>query len=602
MATIDPAAYVRSITPFAELPPEEFEAAIASLDVAFHPAGAVLATPRGEPLRHLHVIRKGTVRLERNGRVLQVLEEGEIFGYTSLLAREATIEVVVEDDLVAYRLPASAFERLLGNARFAAHFAVRVTERLRASMAPSGLAVAGHDLAIEVQRIAPRAPVWVAADATVGEAARTMRRERISSLLVRGDPPGIVTDRDLRGRVLAEGLGPATPVGAVASRPLRTVAATTPVHAAWSSLLDGNIHHLPLTRGDRVVGIVTSTDFLRHTAPGPIAVLRGVERLPARGDLAGYAGRVAQMCGSLLASGLDALVIAGLVARLNDVLVHRILEWAEAELGRPPAPYAFIVLGSEGRMEQTLLTDQDDALVFADEGARDADWFRRLAERVNADLVAAGFPECPGGYMARAWHGPMSDWIARFTGWTDAPDPRALLAASIFFDFRRVAGRLDVEPLEAVLSAAQRKTSFLRLLAASSLRQHPPPRLLLRLRGESSVVDLKAQGISPIVLPARCFGLEAGTRGRSTAERLSAAVRAGLVPEEQRATLVEALRFLLGLRLRVQLEALARGAPMTSKVALADLRALERTRLKEAFRAIEGWHDHARQHYQTNAS
>jgi CBS domain-containing protein len=598
MATIDPAAYLRSVAPFAELPAAELDEALASLDVAFHPAGTVLATPGGEPLRHLHVIRKGTVRLERDGRLLQILEEGEVFGYTSLLAKEATLEVVVEEDLVAYRLPSAAFERLLGNARFAAHFAGRVTDRLQASMAPADLGVAGPDLAVEVQRIAPRAPVWIAADATVGEAARTMRRERISSLLVRGNPPGIVTDRDLRGRVLAEGLGPGTPVDAVASRPLRTVAATTPVHAAWTSLLDGNIHHLPLTRGDHLVGIVTSTDFLRHTAPGPIAVLRGVERLASRGDLAGYADRVAEMSRSLLASGLDALVIAGFVARLNDALVHRVLGWAEADLGAPPAPYAFLVFGSEGRMEQTLLTDQDNALVYADEGASAADGYRRLAERVNADLVAAGFPECPGGYMANAWHGPRSEWIARFTGWTDVPEPRALLVASIFFDFRRVAGTLDLEPLEAVLAAAQRKTPFLRLLASSSIEHRPPPRLLLRLKGESSIVDLKANGISPLVFPARCFGLEAGTRARSTTERLAAAARAGLVPEEQRATLVEALRFLLGLRLRLQLEARARGVPMTSRVALADLRALDRTRLKEAFRAIEAFHDLARAHYQ----
>jgi CBS domain-containing protein len=253
-------------------------------------------------------------------------------------------------------------------------------------------------------------------------------------------------------------------------------------------------------------------------------------------------------------------------------------------------------------MEQTLLTDQDNALAFADEGARDVDWFHRLAERVNVDLVAAGFPECPGGYMAKGWYGPLSEWIERFTGWIEVPNPRALLVASIFFDFRRVAGSLDLEPLEAVLAAAHRKTTFLRLLASASMDHHPPPRLLLRLRGESSVVDLKAHGISPIVFPARCFGLETATRARSTVERLAAAARAGLVPEELRAMLVEAFRFLLGLRLRLQLEALARGAAMTSKVALADLRTLERTRLKEAFRAIEAWHEHARLHYQTTQS
>jgi CBS domain-containing protein len=599
MATLDPVAYLRSIAPFAELPGELFAEAARAVDVVFHPAGAALARPGGERLHHLYVIRKGSVRLQRDGRNLQFLEEGEIFGYTSLLKKEATIDVVVEEDLVAYRLPEAAFELLLTDARFAGHFAARVAQRLQASIARADIPVSRPDLAVPVERIGRRGPpVWVEADLPVGEAARTMRRERISSLLVRGEPPGIVTDRDLRGRVLAEGLGPGTPVGEVCSRPLRTVPATTPVHAAWASLLDGGVHHLPLTRGEEIVGIVTSTDFLRHTAPGPVSVLRTVERLGSRDDLPGYAAQVADMAASLVASGLDALVIAGFVARLNDGLVHRLLEWAEADLGPPPAPYAWIVFGSEGRMEQTLLTDQDNALVYADAGEPRRDWFRALGERVNDDLVRAGFPVCPGGYMARNWHGTLSDWTARFQGWIDVPNPKALLVASIFFDFRKVRGDLDLEPLEAILSSARDKATFLRLFASSSMEYHPPPSFLLRLRGESSTVDLKPHGISPIVFLARCFGIEAGTRARATVDRLAAAVRAGHLDEEQFQGVVEAFRFVLGLRLRLQLASLRSGAPPVTKIALSELSAIERTRLKDALRTVESWHEASRHHFQ----
>jgi CBS domain-containing protein len=596
MAAIDPVAYVRRIPPFDALPRALFDDAVRGLDVRFHPAGAHLVRPGAAPLAHLYVIRKGSVRLERDGRTLQVLEEGEIFGYTSLLKREATIDVVVEEDLVAYVLPAAAFERLLSDARFAAHFAARVAERLRASVSRGDEVALRADLDIEVAELSRRPPVWVRPELRVGDAARLMRRERVSSLLVAGDPPAIVTDRDLRGRVLAEGLGPGTPVGDVASRPLRTAPATARLHEAWASLLDGHVHHLPLTRGDDIVGVVTSTDFLRHTAPGPIAVLRRVERLASRESLPGYAALVGEMSAALLASGLDALVIGGFVARLNDALLRRILAWAEADLGPPPAPYAFVVFGSEGRMEQTLLTDQDNALVYAD--GVPGDWYARLGERCNADLVSAGFPECAGGYMARAWYGPISEWSERFRGWIEVPTPGPLLAASIFFDFRRVGGDLDLEPLERLLDAAGRKPAFLRLFARAAMEYHPPTRLLLRIRGESSAVDLKAQGISPIVFLARCFGLEAGTRARSTVERLDAALRAGLLDEEERATVTEALRFLMGLRLRRQLDALGRGEAPSSRVVLADLTAIERTRLKEAFRAVGTWHDRAKYHYQ----
>jgi CBS domain-containing protein len=599
MAAIDPAAYLRSIAPFRDLPAAPFENAARALEVVFHPAGTRLVRRGGEPLHHLYVVRKGAVRLERDGQTLQVLEEGETFGYTSLLTREATLDVFVEEDLVAYRLPDAAFQSLLADARFAGHFATGVAARLRASLGRSPISAFRGDVDVEVQQIAPRAPVWIDGDATVAEAARLMRREHISSLLVRGDPPAILTDRDLRSRVLAEGRGPATRVVDVCTAPLRTLPATAPLIEAWSTLLDAGVHHLPLTRGGRIEGMVTSTDLLRHTAHGPVGLLQSVERLASRDQLPGYAGRVAEMASALVASGLDALVIAGFVARLNDALLERILRWAESDLGAPPAPYAWIVFGSEGRMEQTLLTDQDNALVYAEEGAAHRPWFQALAERVNGDLQAAGFPECPGGYMARNWHGPLTDWIERFSGWIEVPNPQALLAAAIFFDFRRVGGALDLAPLEAILQASSAKTPFLRFFAGAAMEFHPPPSFLLRLRGESSTVDLKAHGISPIVFLARCFGLEAGSRARTTIERLEASARAGLVDEEECARVVEAFRFLMGLRLRRQLEALASGTGATSRLALSELSAIERTRLKDAFRAVQSWHQSAKYHYQT---
>jgi CBS domain-containing protein len=433
--------------------------------------------------------------------------------------------------------------------------------------------------------------VWVEPGVTVGEAARLMGVERISSVLVRTRPPGILTDRDLRTRVLGAGLGPDVPVTKVMSQPLRTTSAETPLYDAWSILLEAGLHHLPVTRDGEIVGVLTSTDVLRSTSQGPVALLRNIERLPSRANLPGYAARITEMASSLLAGGLDAMVIAGLVARLNDALLRPILRWAEEDLGPPPAPYAWIVFGSEGRMEQTLLTDQDNALVYADEGAAHADYYRALAERVNADLEAAGYPPCPGGYMARHWHGPLSDWLKRFEGWIEVPTPKALLVSCIFFDFRRVGGTLDLEPLEALIDRAKERPVFLRLLAKEALEFHPPPMLLLRLRGESSVVDLKSHGISPIVGLARRFALEVGARSRSTLARLERSAHAGLLDGETAATISETYRFLLGLRLRLQLRMAAEGRPVGNKVKLAELGEIERSRLKDAFRAIRGWQE-----------
>lgn len=592
MRAIDPIAYLRSIAPFDAVPQPLFDGAVRGVEVAFYAAGTVLVRAGGEPLRHLYVIRRGAVRLEREGQTLQTLEEGEAFGYTSLITGKASIDVTVEDDLLAYRLPDAHFQQLLSDATFARHFAVALSERLKASLTQSPVATFQADLSQEVGQLVRRGPVWIDATATVGQAARVMRGERISSVLVRTEPPGIVTDRDFRARVLAEGRGPETPLLEVVSRPVHGVPAGTPVYEAWKTLLEAGVHHLAVERGGDIVGVLTSTDLLKCSAQGPVSVLRSVERLSGRESLPGFGARVAEMTSALLAGGLDANTIAGFAGRLADALLRRLLAWAEEELGPPPAPYAWLEFGSAGRMEQTLLTDQDNALVYSDEGAHHRAWFQRLAERVGTDLETAGSARCPGGRMARRWHATLSEWAGRIDECVEDRPPDA----AVFFDGRKVGGALDVSPIEAALARAPRQRLFLRALARGALAFSPPGRFLLR---EASHVDLKAQGIAPIVYLARCYAIEVGSAARNTFERLDAALEGGLMGEAVHADVTEAYRFLLGLRLRAQLRRVAAHEPITSEVHVADLSALERNRLKDSLRAVRRWQDKAAYHYQT---
>jgi CBS domain-containing protein len=244
-------------------------------------------------------------------------------------------------------------------------------------------------------------------------------------------------------------------------------------------------------------------------------------------------------------------------------------------------------------MEQTLLTDQDDLLAYADEGEPSRGWFRALAERVNGDLEAAGLPPCSGGHMAREDLAPISEWRRRFDAAVDGPRPHD---AEVWFDFRRVGGRLDTAALEEPLARAARASLFLHLLAREALAFVPPSPLLLRLR-PSRVVDVKLHGLVPIAFLARCHALEAGSPARSTVERLDAVRRAGALAEDSHAALVEAFRFLLSLRVQLQLRALAQGARPSNRVALADLAPAERTRLRHAFAEIRSWQERAAHHF-----
>ncbi len=323
MVSLDPVAFVRGTPPFDALPPPAFEDAARALEIVFYPAGTRLLVRGGEPSRHLYVIRKGAVRLERDAQRLQLLEEGEIFGFTSLISGNATIDVTVEDDLLAYRLPRKQFEALLGHASFAGHFASGLAERLRNSLERSQVVSFQPDLAVPVWTLLRGPAVRVAKDARVGEAARLMAEQSVSSVLVDSDPPGIITDRDFRGRVLAAGRGPETPVLDVCSTPLKTVSAECPIYEAWRILLDAGCHHLPVTKNGEIVGVLSATDLLKCTAAGPVAVMKRVERLGGRDALPGYSTQVAEMASALFNGGLEPTVIGGFVARLNDTLIAR---------------------------------------------------------------------------------------------------------------------------------------------------------------------------------------------------------------------------------------------------------------------------------------
>jgi CBS domain-containing protein len=600
MASLDPIGFVRGTPPFDALPQPAFDEAAKALEIVFFPAGTRLLTSGGAPFEHLYVIRKGAVRLERDAQTLQVLEEGEVFGFTSLISRNATLDVQVEEDLLAYRLPRPQFEALLAHAPFAGHFASGLAERLRNSLERSQVVSFQPDLAVPVSSLLRGPAVRVPPTATVGEAARVMADESVSSVLVDSDPPGIITDRDFRRRVLAAGKGPETPVLEVASTPLKSVVADCPVYEAWRILLEAGVHHLPVTRNGDIVGVLSATDLLKTTASGPVAVMKRVERLGDRAALPGYSTKVAEMASVLFNGGLEPTVIGGFVARLNDTLLNRILRWAEAELGPPPTPYAWLVFGSEGRMEQMVLTDQDNALVYGDESPEARAYFAALSERVIADLQAAGFPRCPGGYMATRWHDSMETWESRFRGWLEKPTPQALLEASIFYDFRAVHGHLDVSRLRAVVGRAKGARTFLSAMAKSALTFRPPSGLGLRLRSESSKFDMKLKGISPIVFLARVYGLESSARTSNTLDRLRAAVDAGLITRDTCDTLSEAYRFLLRVRLRAQLQMISEGHPPSNMISLSDLSSMERSRVRDAFRAIEDWHERAAYHFRTD--
>ncbi len=373
---------------------------------------------------------------------------------------------------------------------------------------------------------------------------------------------------------------------AVMSRPCRTAPASATLFEVLLEMLEHRIHHLPLVEGGEVVGVVTQTDLLRQTTRSPLHLLKSVERHGDTSRLADFGAEQAAMVERLAAGGLEATRIGRIAASVNDALVSRLLRLAESELGPPPCPYAWIVFGSEGRFEQTLLTDQDNALVFREESEPARAYFEALARRIVGSLLELGFPPCPGGFMATHWCHPLAAWKSKFEGWIATPEPAALLEAASFFDFRRVHGELSLEPLGEIVAGAASARLFLRLLAQNSLHFRPPLGFLNRLQARESGIDLKAGGLMPIVGLARVRALAAGIAERSTLDRLAGAAARGTLRPEAADTLGEAFRFLSRMRLDGQLAARRAGLAPTNSVELGSLSGLERRHLKDAFISV----------------
>lgn len=600
---MDPLDFLVDHAPFEALSAAGRERVAVALEITWARGGEAIIQRDGANA-YLYTVRQGHVRLELDGQRVVELGPGEIFGLTSLVEGDEPprLDVTADSDCLLYRLHRDTVRNLCDREpAFARFFLDRLAERLRRLTESQAVALTS-DLGRRVGDLVRRQPMTLQlrddADAdgpvTVGDVARAMDVARVSSLLLLQDgeakPAGIVTDRDLR-RALARGLGVDTLVRDIMTSPVDWLDVATPGAEALLHLLRSGRHHLVLEDGGRLHGVVTQSDLLRHHLESPAALLETIQAAPDAGTLAGYADRVAVMVETLHTSGVEAVDIGRVVAALNDALSSHLLTLAEtaltAELGPPPCDHAWIVFGSEGRQEQSFLTDQDNALIYADDTDAARAWFERLAKRGVDSLLTVGFPPCKGGFMATNWCLPCDAWGRRFASWIEEPEPENLMRVVNFFDWRSVHGGLDLEPLEDIVRHARERKLFIGQLARASMQKRPPLGLLHRIVEDEGGVDLKSGALMPVSGLARLFALEAGLRNGSTLHRLRRAARHGVVSEDGVEVLSEAFRFAFALRLRHQLVDRRAGREISNHIDLDQLTADERRHLRETFMAID---------------
>lgn len=495
--------------------------------------------------------------------------------------------------------------------------------RHRGALAYELAAAHRGEIALFVRRVrdlVSGSPVVCSPGTTIAEAARLMTQRRVSSVIVldaHGGPGGILTDRDLRTRVVAPGLSAATPVGQVMSSPVVTIEPDALAFDAVIEMMRRGIRHLAVIADDQLVGVVSSHDLVLVQADHPVGLAREIAGASSRDRLVVLATRVVAVVRWLASSGTGAVVIGRLVAELNDQLVRRALTLVLSDLeaaghGPPPVPFVWLAAGSEGRREQTLKTDQDNGLAYLDPPAEleaaTAKYFERVASAMADTLARLGFPPCPGGFMASnpRWRQPQAVWRQYFQSWMETPQSESVLQASLFFDLRPVAGTEEIGDAlwRWVCEQAPSRILFLRHMAKTALDRHVPLGffggfVVERSGAHKDQLDLKGRGVFPITQAMRVHALSLGVRETNTLERLKAAGARGVFTASQVAEVGDAYEVVARLRLTHQLTCLETGLEPDNFINPHALGKSDRLLLKEAFRTISWVQRHLEDRYQT---
>ncbi|MEX0623734.1 DUF294 nucleotidyltransferase-like domain-containing protein [Saccharospirillum sp.] len=609
---------LRRFAPFDQLSDEWLNTLASQIEIGYFKAGSEILV-HGEEVTHLHIIRSGAVELyRRNGDLYNRLAEGDIFGNWGLLMnRPVRFPARAIEDSLIYFIAKDLFDQLWeASEAFAEYVEVEDQSRLRAAVNQQQ----NTDLMTSrVHKLVSREAVMLPQSATLHEAALAMTGEGVSSLVVTDpDHPepsgfmvGIITDRDLRTRALAERLGYDTPIRQIMSSELITIDANAFVFDAMLSMLRHNVHHLPVLRQRKPVGVLALSDIIRYESQSSLYLVSQIHRQQSMNDLGSLTPDVHATFIRMVNEGANSHMIGSAIAGIGRSFSQRLLELGEEQLGPPPVPYCFLALGSMARNEQYVVTDQDNAMILSDDfnpAEHDA-YFAKLAAFVSDGLAACGYEYCKGGIMATnsQWRQPLSVWRDYFKDWIDNPDPQALLNSSIFFDLDGIFGENALaETLKVdIARRAQRSPRFLACLARNALNRTPPlgffRTFVMENDGkQNKSINLKRRGTAPLSDVIRVHALAAGSTAQNSFNRLDAIAESRILGHSNGDDLRDAMEYISIVRARHQALDLEAEREPDNNVEPEDMTVFERRNLKDAFQVISNAQKYLRMRYQVN--
>ncbi|EOV1984367.1 TPA: DUF294 nucleotidyltransferase-like domain-containing protein [Vibrio parahaemolyticus] len=615
--------FISQHPPFDELPEEQLKKIAIHAEVAYFRQGTDILK-FGDTIRDLYMVRSGAVEIyRRKGELYNRIDAGGLFGQMGLLMnnRVRMPAKAIEDTLV-YCIPENIFNELCDEfENFADFMELEDSARLRNAISSRS---DGNDLTTaKARKILTRDPVTLEATASIQEAASLMAEENVTALLIvrpteelteEDDDQllGILTDRDLCIRVLAQGIDTNISVSEVMSYDVVSLDYNAYVFEAMLTMLRYNVHHLPILKDKKPIGIIGMTDIVRYESQNSLLLVSSIFQQTSVEDLKQVSLQVKDCFVRMVNEDANAHMIGRAMSVIGSSFKQRLAELAEQELGPAPIPYCLVAMGSMARDEQLIVTDQDNALILDDSYDPDnhGEYFAQFAKFVCDGLAACGYTYCTGDIMATnpEWRKTKSQWEECFGDWIDHPTPERLLNSNIFFDLLGIHGRVKwAEQLSSfIVRRAKKNNRFLACMAYNAIRRTPPlgffKDFVMEKDGRHrNSINLKRRGTAPLVDLIRVHALAIGSRSQNSFDRLDDINDAGILPKGRGMDLRDAMELIYMVRIRHQALDIENGDEPDNNIEPENMSDFERRNLKAAFQILSNAQNFIKFRYQRSS-
>jgi len=601
-----PKEFMRRIRPFSFLTEEELDTLVKNLDVEAYEKGTTIVG-KGKRSNHIFLVFSGVVGLYDDDTIVDTISKGEVFGILSAITGNPfTLSAIAMDDTICYRIKKEAFNEVFEkNPKFSAFFSTFINRRFRSFtnlLKETEGAFQEEIYLTRIKEIVVKEPVVCDPDTSVEDAARTMLEKNVGSIVVVEDrkPIGILTDHDLK-KVLVSGSKEAK-VTEFMNSPVITVDGEQPVFEAYLTLINRGINYIVVVEDGRVSGVITSKDILTQFEPSSslIALYRKIRKANSIEELKSHLEGIRKAVAGLAMRGVHFYELSRMITSVYDSTVVRVIKLMEEELRAELPDYVWIHVGSSGRKEQIIATDQDNFLIHTGE---DRELMLEFAARVNEALDAVGIPKCSADYMASnpKWNLSLEEWKANFDKWFNSLTGENIRYLSVFLDMRPIYGdqKLYLSLLEHIERSVTNQAIRFLALDATSIE---PPVGFFGIKGIEKGLDIKLHGIYPIANGVRVLALDNRILDvTNTKERIERLGEMDVLSGERAREILESYEFLQELRLKHQSAAFSAGKEGDNVISLREIDRIDAYVLKEALKIVSSFQKFIKGKYRTES-